>query len=71
MSSRNYFAIYRAIADMLHSSGLTGTDAFICKCIKRVQEDADEDWNEFDVKIAITNELNETIENYTLLTMDK
>lgn len=65
MSTRNYLAIYRAVADLLSSSGLTGTDTFICKCIKRVQEDAAEDWCEDDVRIAITNEINETIENYS------
>ena len=60
--TKKYWAIYRAVADMLPSYELMGTDAFIGKCVERVQQDADEDWNEDDVRIAIQNTLNEIIE---------
>lgn len=58
----NYWRIYASVSDMMHSYGLTGTDSFISRCVERVRQDADEDWNEDDVRIAIQNALNELIE---------
>ena len=58
----NYWAIYRAVTDMLNAYDLLGTDTFIDECIQRVQQDADKEWNEDDVRIAIRNTLNELIE---------
>ena len=59
---KNYWTIYRAVTDMLQSYGLIGTDMLISSCIERVKQDADADWNEDDVRIAIQNTLNEIIE---------
>lgn len=58
----NYWAIYKAVSEMLTAYGLIGTDSFIDEIIHRVDEDADADWNEDDVRIAIRNALNELIE---------
>ena len=59
----NHWRIYTAVSDMLHDYyGLSGPDTFISKCVERVRQDADEDWNEDDVRIAIQNALNELIE---------
>ena len=59
-----YWEIYRAVMDILTSYGLVGSDEFISDCVKRVEQDADEDWNEDDVRIAIRNALNELIEKF-------
>ena len=63
MESKEYWRIYTSVSDMMHSYGLIGTDMFISKCVERVQQDADVDWNEDDVRIAIRNMFNEIIEN--------
>ena len=60
---KNYWAIYKAVDDMIRSYGLSGTEKFISACIERVEQDADVDWNEDDVRIAIQNTLNELLEN--------
>jgi len=57
-----YWGIYKAVTDMLNSHDLLGTDAFIDECVRRVREDADENWNEDDVRIAIRNVINGLIE---------
>ena len=59
---KNYWAIYKAVDDMIRSYGLSGTEKFISTCVERVEQDADKDWNEDDVRIAIRNQLNEMIE---------
>lgn len=60
---KNYWAIYKAVDDMIRSYGLSGTEKFISACVERVEQDADVDWNEDDVRIAIRNTLNELLEN--------
>ncbi len=62
---QNYWEIYRAVTEIAHNYGLNGTDRFISECVQRVQQDADDDWNEDDVRIAIRNTLNELIEKIT------
>lgn len=62
MCDPEYPNMYRAVAEYLHSMGITGTDAFIESVIHRIRDDADEDWNNDDVAIAIQNELNAAIE---------
>lgn len=57
-----YWAIYKAVMDMMPTYGLIGTDKFIGACVERIQQDASKDWNEDDVRIAIRNTLNELIE---------
>ena len=59
---KNYWEIYEAVDDMIRSCGLSGTEKFISACVERVEQDADVDWNEDDVRIAIRNQLNEMIE---------
>ena len=59
-----YWSIYHAVVDILTGYQLIGTDAFIGECVRRVQEDADTNWNEYDVRIAVRNVLNEMIENF-------
>ena len=59
----NYWAIYKAVVNILAKYQLIGTDAFIGECVRRVQEDADpQDWNDDDAMIAVRNTLNELIE---------
>lgn len=58
----NYWKIYHAVVSVLVGYQLIGTDAFIGECVRRVQEDADADWNEDDVRIAVRNTLNDMIE---------
>ena len=58
-----YWKIYRAVSEILHNYGLTCADSLISRCVERVQQDADAEWNEDDVRIAIRNELNNIIEN--------
>ena len=60
---KNYWAIYKAVDDMIRLYGLSGTEKFISACVERVEQDADVDWNEDDVRIAIRNTLNELLEN--------
>lgn len=60
----DYWRIYHAVQGILTAYGLIGTDAFIGECVRRVQEDADAEWNEHDVRIAVRNALNEAIEEY-------
>ena len=62
MDTHEYWRIYNAVADMMGSYGLVGTDKFISECVNRVAQDADNDWDEDDVRIAILNVLNEIIE---------
>ena len=62
MESYEYWRIYKAVADMMSAYGLIGTDKFISECVNRVAQDADTNWNEDDVRIAIRNTLNEMIE---------
>ena len=62
---QEYWAIYKSVMDMLRSYDLLGDDKFIHKCVMRVEEDADDNWNEDDVRIAIRNTLNELIESMT------
>ena len=57
-----YREIYCAVSEMLTAYGLEGTDEFIGRCVDRVRYDADVEWNEDDVRIAIRNTLNELIE---------
>ena len=59
---KNYWAIYKAVDDMIRSYGLSGTEKCISACVERVEQDADVDWNEDDVRIVIRNQLNEIIE---------
>lgn len=61
MDGREYWAIYHSVVSILAGYQLIGTDAFIGECVRRVQEDADDNWNEDDVRIAIRNVLNELI----------
>lgn len=60
--TKNYWAIYHSVVSILTSFQLIGTDAFISECVRRVEQDADVNWNEDDVKIAVRNVLNEMIE---------
>ena len=62
--TQEYWKIYRAVCDLLRSFDVIGTDTFISRCVERVQQDADKDWNEDDVRIAIRNQLNEVIEKF-------
>ena len=59
---KEYWEIYDAVTEIMHDHDLLGTDAFISKCVERVQQNADKDWNADDVRIAIRNTLNEVIE---------
>ena len=56
--------IYYAISELLASFDLHVTDRFISECVQRVIDDASDDWNEDDCKIAIRNTLSETIQKY-------
>ena len=57
-----YWEIYHAVTEILNGYGLTGTDTFIHECILRVRQNADVNWIEHDVRMAIRNQLNEMIE---------
>ena len=63
MEPKEYWRSYVAVSDMMHSYGLTGTDTFISDCIERIKQDADDEWNEDDIRSAIRNKLNELLEN--------
>ena len=60
-----YWAMYRAVCDMLDAHDLCGNDTFINDCVQRIWHDADSEWNSDDVRIAIRNALNELIENFS------
>ena len=62
MSDLEYWAIYRAVVEMLHSYNLFCNDSFVHNCVIRVQEDAGEEWNSDDVRIAIRNAINDLME---------
>jgi len=57
-----YWAIHCKISCLLVGYGLVPSDGFIDACVERVMDDADDEWNDDDCKIAIQNELNELIQ---------
>lgn len=52
----------KVITEKLHWLGLLPTDIMVDAIAERVTQDADDLWNEWDVIIAIRNEINEMIE---------
>lgn len=52
----------KVITEKLHWLGLLSTDIMVDAIAERVTQDADDLWNEWDVIIAIRNEINEMIE---------
>ena len=52
----------KAITDRLNHMGILSTDLFVESVAKRVEQDADTLWNEWDIVIGIKNEINEMIE---------
>ena len=54
----------RCINERCRWLGITAADWFVDAVVEKVQTDADDLWNEFDVIIGIRNVVNEMIENF-------
>ena len=52
----------KTITEKMHWLGLLPTDLMVEAIANRVEQDADDLWNEWDVIIAIRNEIDEMIE---------
>ena len=60
--TEKYRKIYEQVENEVRLFGLNGSEAFCNACAGRVMCDADEEWSDSDVRIAIINTLNELIE---------
>lgn len=59
-----YWKILNAVQEITGLDDLRTTDKFLDNVVERVMQDAGEDWNADDIRIAIRNELNELIEKF-------
>ena len=64
LDQKGYWAIYRRVQELTGLDNLETTDRFISNVVCRVEETADDEWNDDDVRISIRNELNDLIQKF-------
>ena len=61
LSDSDYKELFRTVTEMLAQGDVAAPDGFIQAVIVRVATDADKDWNDDDLEIAIKGEINDMI----------